>query len=64
MVTLMNPKRVILSSGVTEAGSRWWGNMLSTARAYTLPETPVDVVTVALRDDAPLWGAVALVMQA
>ncbi len=61
--TLMNPQRVILGGGVTKAGSRWWESVLSTARAYTLPEIPVDIVAAALRDDAPLWGAVVLAMQ-
>ena len=63
-VTLMNPQRVILGGGVTKAGSRWWETVLATARTYTLPEIPVDIVAATLRDDAPLWGAVALVSQA
>ncbi len=59
-VTLMNPRRVILGGGVTKAGNLWWRTVLDTARRYALPEIPVEIVSAALGDDAPLWGAVVL----
>lgn len=61
-INLMNPQRVILGGGVTKAGKLWWNVVRHTARQYTLPETPVDIVPATLGDDAPLWGAVALVV--
>ncbi len=59
-INLMNPRRVILGGGVTKAGELWWHTVRETARGYTLPETPVDIVPATLGDDAPLWGAVQL----
>ncbi len=63
-INLMNPQRVILGGGVTKAGELWWNVVRYTARQYALPEIPVDIVPAALGDDAPLWGAVALVVDA
>jgi glucokinase len=58
---LMNPERFVLGGGVTKSGERFWQTMRSTARAVALPEIHFEVVPAALGDDAPLWGAVALV---
>jgi glucokinase len=59
-ITLMNPQRVILGGGVAKSGPTWWQVVRDTARAYTLPEIPVDITPASLGDDAPLWGAIAL----
>lgn len=60
-ITLLNPTRVVLGGGVTKAGERWWAMVRQAARANTLPQMRVEIVPAALGDDAPLWGAVALV---
>ncbi len=60
-INLMNPRRVILGGGVTKAGNQWWNVVRYAAWQTSLPEIPVDIVPAALGDDAPLWGAVALV---
>ncbi len=58
---LMNPERVILGGGVTKAGAAWWEKVRQTAHQTALPQVQFDIVPAALGDDAPLWGAVALV---
>ncbi len=58
---LMNPQRVILGGGVTKAGELWWETVRQTAHQTALPQVQFDIVPAALGDDAPLWGAVALV---
>lgn len=60
-INLMNPERVVLGGGVTKSGERWWRIVRETARAHVLPQMRVDLQPAALGDDAPLWGAVALV---
>ncbi len=60
-VNLMNPQRVVLGGGVTGAGARWWQIVRRAARETALPQVYFDVVPAALGDDAPLWGAIALV---
>jgi glucokinase len=62
-ITLMNPQRVILGGGVTKSGERWWQAVREAVRANTLglPPLTMDIRPAALGDDAPLWGAVALV---
>jgi glucokinase len=59
-LSLMNPQRVVLGGGVTNAGERWWAQVRRAARANTLPEISVDITPAALGGDAPLWGAIAL----
>jgi glucokinase len=59
-ITLMNPERIVLGGGVTKSGERWWNEVRAAARANTLPQMRVDIVSAALGDDAPLWGAIAL----
>lgn len=57
---LMNPQCVILGGGVTKSGIGWWEKVRQTARETALPQVEFDIVPAALEDDAPLWGAVAL----
>lgn len=59
---LINPQRFILGGGVTKAGEVWWAEVRRAARATGLPEIWFDIVPATLGDDAPLWGAVALVV--
>ena len=58
---LVNPGRFVLGGGVTKSGEIWWDWVREAARETALPEVQFDVVPAALGDDAPLWGAVALV---
>lgn len=59
-LNLMNPQRIILGGGVAKSGDAWWQSVRETAREFTIPEIPVDIVPTELGDDAPLWGAIAL----
>lgn len=59
-VTLMNPERIVLGGGVSKSGERYMARVRAAARANSLPQARVDIVTAALGDDAPLWGAIAL----
>ncbi len=58
---LINPQRFVLGGGVTKSGKLWWEEVRRAARETALPEVLFDVVPATLGDDAPLWGAVALV---
>ena len=58
---LINPQRFVLGGGVTKSGAAWWAEVRRAAAETALPEVDFDVVPAALGDDAPLWGAVALV---
>ncbi|MCA9926644.1 MAG: ROK family protein, partial [Anaerolineales bacterium] len=58
---LINPERVVLGGGVTKSGDQWWQTVCRTAHETALPEITFDLLPAALADDAPLWGAVALV---
>jgi len=58
---LINPQRFVLGGGVTKSGELWWKEVRRAARETALPEVLFDVVPATLGDDAPLWGAVALV---
>ena len=58
---LINPQRFVFGGGVTKAGEAWWAEVRRAARATALPEVTFDIVPAMLGDDAPLWGAVALV---
>jgi len=49
---------------VTKSGQRWWKMVRQTARQIALPEVSLDIVPAALEDDAPLWGGVALALDA
>lgn len=58
---LINPRRFVLGGGVTKAGELWWAEVRRAARSTALPEVEFDIVPAELGDDAPLWGAVALI---
>jgi glucokinase len=58
---LINPQRFVLGGGVTKSGERWWQLLRETARANAMPEVHFEILPAALGDDAPLWGAAALV---
>jgi glucokinase len=62
-VNLINPERVILGGGVTKSGELWWQEVRQAARQTALPQIGLEIVPAALTDDAPLWGAVALVLE-
>lgn len=58
---LICPQRFVLGGGVTKSGPLWWDVVRRVARETALADVIFDVVPAALGDDAPLWGAVALV---
>ncbi len=58
---LINPHRFVLGGGVTKAGVLWWDEVRRAAHETAMPEVHFDVVPTRFADDAPLWGAVALV---
>lgn len=63
VIVLMNPQRIVLGGGVTKSGGDYFENVRAAARANVIPELrdAVDIQPTALGDDAPLWGALALV---
>lgn len=58
---LVNPALFILGGGVTKSGKMWWQTVRQAAGDTALPEVHFAIVPAQLGDDAPLWGAVALV---
>ena len=60
---LINPQRVVLGGGVTKSGELWWKTVRQTAHETSLPEIEFDIIPAAFADDAPLWGAIALISQ-
>jgi glucokinase len=58
---LVNPQLFVLGGGVTKAGDLWWTAVREAAHHTALPEVHFDIVPAQLGDDAPLWGAIALV---
>jgi len=58
---LINPWRVVLGGGITKSGAAWWSGVRAAAAETALPEVQFDIVPAFFTDDAPLWGAVALV---
>ncbi len=58
---LINPQLFVLGGGVTKSGDLWWEAVRRAAHETALPEIHFDIVPAALGDDAPLWGAVAMV---
>ncbi len=60
VANLMNPQMFVLGGGVTKAGEGFWGVVRKVARETALPEVNFEIVSAALGDDVPLWGAVAL----
>ncbi len=61
VANLINPQRFVLGGGVTKAGVLWWDEVRRAARETAMAEVHFDVVPARYADDAPLWGAVALV---
>ena len=59
---LLNPSRVVLGGGVTKSGERWWRLVRQAAQAAALPEVQFEIVPARFGDDAPLWGAVGLML--
>ena len=57
---LINPQKFVLGGGVTKAGKPFWQSVRATAYATALPEVHFEIVSAALGDDAPLWGAIGL----
>jgi glucokinase len=58
---LINPHRVVLGGGVTKSGDQWWQTVRQTAAETALAEISLEIVPAQFGDDAPLWGAVALI---
>ncbi len=58
---MINPERFILGGGVTKSGEAFWHEVRRAARETALPQVRIEILPAALGDDAPLWGAVALV---
>jgi glucokinase len=61
---LVNPQKFILGGGITKAGARFWENVKNGALETALPNVTVTLLPAELGDDAPLWGAVRLAMEA
>lgn len=59
-ISLMNPDRVILGGGVTKAGAQYLKWVRDTVRLSLLRDFTAEIVSAALGDEAPLWGAIAL----
>jgi len=64
VANLLNPQLFILGGSVTKAGTQWWEVLRHVAQETALPEVDFKIVSAALGDDAPLWGAVALAQSA
>lgn len=60
---LINPQLFVLGGGVTKSGKTWWHTVHQVARQTALPEVQFHIVPAQLGDDAPLWGAIALVRE-
>ncbi|MBP5975302.1 ROK family protein [Brasilonema sp. CT11] len=60
VANLINPQLFVLGGGVMKAGEDFWQVLRRVARETALPEVNFEIVSAALGDDAPLWGAVAL----
>ncbi len=66
---LINPQRFVLGGGVTKLGStatsglrqQFWKTIRETAKQTALPEIEFEIVPAGLGDEAPLWGAIALI---
>jgi glucokinase len=56
----MNPQRVIVGGGVAKSGKKYWQSLREAVLNHVLPGMEMDVVPAALKDDSPLWGAIAL----
>lgn len=63
VICLMNPERIIIGGGVSKAGPQYFKTVRAAARANVMPQLrdAVNIVRATLGDQAPLWGALALV---
>lgn len=63
VICLMNPERIVIGGGVSRAGPRYFKTLRAAARANVMPQLrdAVNIVPAALGEQAPLWGALALV---
>ncbi|HLF00848.1 MAG TPA: ROK family protein, partial [Anaerolineales bacterium] len=59
-ITLMNPDKVIVGGGVSNAGEAYWNKLRATAAQLVLPQMRVEIARAGLGGDSPLWGAAAL----
>ncbi|MCA9934112.1 MAG: ROK family protein [Ardenticatenaceae bacterium] len=57
----INPQLFVLGGGVTKAGPLWWDEVRRAAHETAMPEVHFTIIPAQFADDAPLWGAVALV---
>ena len=57
----LNPQLFILGGGVTKSGELWWQTMAQAAKERARAQIHFDIVPATFTDNAPLWGAVALV---
>ena len=57
---LVNPERFVLGGGVTKTGEHWWEIVQKTAQNTARQDIHFDIVPAQFVDDAPLWGAIAL----
>ena len=62
-INLLNPDRIVLGGGVTNAGEAYWRTVREVAQVNVLPGTVVNIVPSALGDDASLWGGIHLAKQ-
>jgi glucokinase len=58
---LMNPPLFVLGGGVTKSGDLWWQAVVETAESRVRAQIHFEIVPAVFTDDAPLWGAAALV---
>lgn len=58
---LINPERILLGGGVTKSGASWWSGVRRALDQTMLPELSVELEPARFEDDAPLWGAIALI---
>jgi glucokinase len=59
-IMLMNPERVVLGGGVSKAGRNYIEAVTQAALEVVLPEHDVNIMSTALGDDGPLWGAILM----
>ena len=60
---LLNPQAFILGGGVTKSGLRWWQTVAEAAQKRARQQITFEIMPALFTDDAPLWGAIALVEQ-
>lgn len=58
---LINPQLFVLGGGVTKSGLMWWQAVEEAAKRRARQQIHFEVIPALFTDDAPLWGAIALV---